>query len=172
MDGSRFDTLLLAITRSRSRRDVIRLLTVAVTAGGGLAQVHPASAQATCLANGEPCDPKASTNGCCSGKCSRRRKKCRSAPGQGICTVESPTICAGGVTYCHEPDTNELCTCFVTSRGYSFCGRDGGDCFACETDTNCERRVGGRRGDRCIECAGCGTAFNNRACYSKCPNPA
>lgn len=168
MDADRFDRLTVSLTRTR--RSLLGLLSAL-----GVTGLLSEEVLAACAENGTRCG-RAGDEPCCSGRCVRKRgtrkKFCRQAPGQGICTVESPTICAGGVTYCHEPDTNELCTCFVTSRGYSFCGGDGGDCFACETDTNCEPRVGGRRGDRCIECAGCGTAFNNRACYSKCPNPA
>jgi hypothetical protein len=167
MDGVRFDSLLLAITRSRSRRDALRLLTASVAAAVGLAQAHPTSA--ACLANGARCDPRTSPNGCCSGKCSRQRKRCRPAPGQSICTVEEDA-CAGSTTFCDEPGLGD-CGCHITTRGFSFCGAAGVSCSVCETDADCERLPGGQRGDRCVECLLCGNS-DERGCVRKCPNPA
>src|SRR5688500_5311480 len=117
MDAQGFDAFVRLVTAGRSRRAAFRLLTAAFAAGVGVAHVREAAAQ--CLENGEPCDPKASPNGCCSGKCSRKRKRCKAAPNQGICTIEDNT-CAGTPTICDDAGSGN-CRCFVTTRGFSFC---------------------------------------------------
>jgi hypothetical protein len=164
MDPQRFDRLVLALTQTRTRRSLLGLLGALGLTGLRAQEV----AGQTCLPNGSRCDPKASSNDCCSGKCSRRRKRCRPAPGQGICTVESEA-CGGFDTFCDEEGIN--CLCRVTTGGYSFCG-EGGTCFACETDTDCEERFTGRRGDRCVVCPTICSHTNNRACVPECSNPA
>jgi hypothetical protein len=167
MDGDRFDRLAVALTRAGTRRSVLGLLGALGLTGLRARDV----AGQTCLADGARCDPNASSNGCCSGKCSRRRKKCRPAPGQGICTVEDDH-CATATSTCDEAGLGS-CHCWVTTRGYIFCGSGSFDCFACETDGDCARRPGGQRGDRCVECSwnGCEDT-NGRHCHFKCPNPA
>jgi hypothetical protein len=166
MEPQRFDRLVLALTQSRTRRSLLGLLGAL-----GLTALVRDEVLAACAANGTRCG-RVGDLACCSGRCVRKsgtnKKFCRAAPGQGICTIESNS-CGGTVTLCTGGGIS--CECYVTSRGFSFCGAIGGPCFACETDAACERRVGGQPGDRCVPCASCGTGNNNRACVSKCPNP-
>lgn len=159
MDGQRFDAIVRLVTSSQSRRDTFRLLMTSIAATVGLTQVREAAAE--CLENGEPCNPKASPNGCCSGKCSRKRKKCRPAFNQGTCTVED-NFCTQSGNY----DCGSGCLCRVTIDGRSFCseGNDGQDCT---THRECEQRFG--KGARCAPkgdiCSGGGPG---NECTLKC----
>ena len=98
MHGNRFDAFVRSVTAGRSRRDALRLLTTSVAAGVGVVQVREAAAQ--CVENGERCDPKVIPNDCCSGRCSRKRKKCRPAFNQGTCTVEDNVCTSSGTVVC------------------------------------------------------------------------
>jgi hypothetical protein len=157
MDAARFDRLTVTVARRGTRRSAVALLSAV-----GLTGLVRQEAAAQCLLNGERCDPKASPNGCCSGKCSRKRKKCRPVPDQGTCTVEQNN-CGIGSTACNG-DVN--CACYITSRGWSVCGTNG-QCAspACQRDDDCKRVTG--KGSRCVPCpATCGTGT---LCVQRCP---
>ena len=159
MHAQRFDAIVRLVTSARSRRDTFRLLTTSVAAGAGVVQVREAGAQ--CILNGKRCDPKDSPNGCCSGKCSRKRKRCRPAFNQGTCTVEDNVCTSSGNFVCGSG-----CFCRVTIDGQSFCseGNDGEDCT---THRECEQRFG--KGARCAPkgdtCSGGGPG---NECTLKC----
>ena len=165
MDAEHFDRLVLTLTRARTRRSVLGLL-----AALGLTRLVARDVAAACLANGRRC---LRTTDCCSGWCKRKRgtfkKFCRQAPEQGICTIESNS-CTIGSPYC-DVDRSGTCACFVTTRGFSFCGRGVIDCFACATNADCEQRTG-EAGARCVPCSGACAHINERACIRKCPDPA
>jgi hypothetical protein len=170
MDPTRFDRLAVAIGQRIPRRSALSLLaTLGIT---GL-RSQGAGAQLGGLVNGQPCT---SGDQCASGFCKRKKgtKKffCRAAPGQGICSTEFNACEAAGELVCGTDSSGGDCLCFVTSRGYSFCGVED-VCFACQTDRDCEKRPGvGKRGDRCVVCLTCtGNSFG-RACVHACPNRA
>jgi len=170
MDAERFDRLALSLRRARTRRSVVALL-----AGLGLTR-RVTRAASVCQENGARCG-RATDHICCSGRCVRKhgthKKFCRRVPSQGICTFASNACVAGGViTGCAKGGGSE-CQCYVTSDGFSFCGdTTGSACFTCETNADCEQRFGGKPGDRCVQCPICGPSPDDRACFSKCPNPA
>ena len=172
MDAEHFDAFLRAITTRGSRRHAVRLLAAAAAGALGWGLVDQAGAQPSCLANGEPCDPKASSNDCCSGKCSRKKKRCRSAPKQGICTVELNACVAGAGTGC-SADSQTSCSCVVTSKGFSFCGdltEARSVCTECTTDDQCKPHTG--RGSVCIPVsAGC-CGGTSSLCAPPCRTPA
>src|SRR4051794_17237784 len=88
MDASSFDRLTVTVAQLATRRSILTLLST-LGATGLVAK----ETLAACLADGESCDPTTSPNGCCSGSCSRKTKRCRPAFNQSTCTVESSTIC-------------------------------------------------------------------------------
>jgi hypothetical protein len=175
MDPTRFDRLALAVDRRGTRRATLGLL-----AALGITGLVREDAAAVCLPDGERCGGDRET--CCSGYCKKkggsRKKFCRQAPDQGICTIEDDFF-TGNDTSCDD-GTGTPCLCMVTSRGYAFCASFNSDvaCFNCKTNADCEKRTGpqpGQPGDRCIQtvvgsvdCAD----TNNRACAHKCPDPA
>ena len=172
MDPQRFDRLAITLTHARTRRSLLGLLGAL-----GLTALANAEARAThtpgdCRHNGVRCT--AGTQ-CCSGRCVRKpgttKNFCRQAPSQGICTIESNVCADGGGGACGDAGAGSACSCFVTTRGHSFCGGVG-RCFACKADTQCENREGGQRGDRCVQGPDCCGSTNNRVCVPKCPNPA
>jgi hypothetical protein len=175
LDAERFDRLLLTLTRARSRRSVLGLLGAL-----GLTAVASEETRAThtpgdCRHNGVRCT--AGTQ-CCSGRCVRKRgttkKFCRQAPDQGICTIED-NICGTRTTACDAAGT-AACVCFVTSRGFSFCGSlTGTTCVNCTSDAECVNRAGvGQAGDRCVPAnpPTCCTGVSERLCVHACPDPA
>jgi hypothetical protein len=105
---------------------------------------------------------------CTSGLCIRKR--CRRAPGQGTCTTavdvcgEPPDQIRCSIELGGEPNGN--CSCFITTRGHSFCGSTGG-CQQCQSDEECVAELG-TVGSRCVQgpscCAGGGTQ-----CRRPCP---
>jgi hypothetical protein len=118
----------------------------------------PAAAQTCTLkANGERC---MGADECCSGRCKRKRgtnkRFCRKAPGQGICTVVD-NVCTASSPNCNSLGTPQ-CACYVAEDGFSFCGAIPPDptarCFICDSDADCEKRPGGKAGDRCVDCSG------------------
>jgi hypothetical protein len=175
MDAKRFDTLARSLTSVRSRRPVLALLV-----GLGLTGLVVADGAAQqCLATGNRCG-RADDPECCSGWCKRnrgsRKKFCRAAPDQGICTIED-NICGAGdtrTTTCNAPDT-PICFCYVTSRGFSFCGQaDAIVCVNCTSDADCVKRPGGQAGDRCVPAnpPRCCPDVSEGLCAHECPNPA
>lgn len=180
MDGHRFDGFTRWLIASGSRRAALRAVAAGLLAGSLGWRGEPAAAShVVCAlkANGERC-----TRGgeCCSGRCARKRgsrkKFCRQAPEQGICTVVEDACVSS--EDCNAPGTPQ-CMCFVTESGFSFCGRFPEQiperCFICDSDADCERREGGQKGDRCVRCEGtfCSESPGNTGtvCISLCPNP-
>jgi hypothetical protein len=168
MESERFDRLAIALGRRIPRRSVLGLLSALGLAG---LVTLDAVAQLGGLVDGQPC---ISGNQCSSGFCKRKRGTntmfCRHAPGQGIC-IRDEDQCTAGSSNCNAANSDP-CVCYVTRLGYSFCGSVGVECFACESSTNCEKRRGGRAGDRCIECASSCSTTNGRACVRTCPKRA
>ncbi len=171
MDSERFDRLVIELGRQMPRRSLLGLL-------GGLGltgYVTRKVAAQGCLPDGTRCGGSRGT--CCSGWCKRKQgsKKqfCRAAPDQGICTTVRDFCAENSALGCDAGRTGS-CACYVTSRGYSFCGQSPGECFACEQDADCEKRADvGQPGDRCVECAFCADrGTNNRICIHRCPEPA
>jgi hypothetical protein len=167
MDPTRFDRLAMTVGQRTTRRAALSLLAALGLIGLGS---EGAIAQLGGLVNGQPCT---SGNQCASGFCKRKRgtKKffCRAAPGQGICSIEFNACEAAGDLVCGAASGGD-CLCFVTGRGYSFCGVEDA-CFACATDGDCEKRPGvGKAGDRCVVCQECSGSFFGRACVHKCPD--
>jgi hypothetical protein len=173
MDADRFDRLAITFGHRLPRRSVVRLLAALGLTGLGVRDVA-----AVCLANGLRCGGGRGT--CCSGRCVRkgstRKKFCRAAPDQGICTTDSD-YCETLETSCGD-GSGTPCLCFMTLRGESFCASFNSDvtCVSCKTNAECEQLiVGGQRvgkkGDRCLQCSIC-TLSGGRACVHQCPNPA
>jgi hypothetical protein len=168
MDTELFDRLVIALGRQIPRRSLVGLLGGLGLTGFGTRNV---AAQSTCLPNGTRCGGSRGT--CCSGLCKRKRgtskKFCRQAPGQGICTIDF-NVCANPSRPCDDGSIGAGCNCWVSMRGYSFCGSPA-ECFNCETDADCAKRpTVGQAGDHCVHCAGC-DATSGRRCIHPCPNP-
>lgn len=156
MDADRFDRLVVALTDRASRRSVLAL----ASALGATALVAE-EARAICLVNGERCDPDTS-HLCCSGKCPRKKKRCRAAPGQGTCTTEK-SFCENTSDVCGATGN---CLCFITTNGQSYCGATN-SLFACTTDRQCVREFG--KGSRCVESGGtCNGGDPTPVCAIKC----
>ena len=173
MDIVRFDALTRSLGATGSRRAILRAVAAGIVAGSLGWRGEPAAA-ATCTlkASGE----------CCSGRCKRKRgtskRFCRQAPGQGICTV-ADNVCDSQSNGCGRPATPQ-CECYLTESGFSFCGafpeQTPDRCFICNSNSDCEKRAGGKAGDRCVYCIGTCTNnpsgnTNGTACISRCPNP-
>jgi len=172
MDAEHFDRFVVTVGQRMPRRSVLGLL-----GAFGLAGFRSAEAVGACAVNGIRCG-RAGDRPCCSGRCVRKRgthkRFCRRVPGQSICTILSNS-CAStnpNIINCDETAGVNRCQCYVTSAGFSFCGRVPDACFACETNTDCEKRGAGSPGARCVACEHCGGLTNNRACVAPCPNPA
>jgi hypothetical protein len=171
MDTEQFDRFVVALSRRTQRRSVLSLFTALGITGLMGGQV----AAQTCLANGARCG-RATDPTCCSGWCKRkhgsRKRFCKAAPDQGTCTIASNWCAATGSQPCDADGVS--CLCYVSSRGYSVCARYPEDCYACETDADCEKRPGvGQPGDHCVQCADCaGAGTNNRACVRRCTHVA
>src|SRR5215213_5189332 len=160
MDASSFDRLAVVVADPGTRRSVLALLSAV---GLGTLLAKETGAASICLANGEHCDPNASPNGCCSGKCSRKKKRCRLAPSQGTCDV-TQNDCVSPAPACNG-DVN--CVCYVTLRGWSICGSAEGPCGVCENDHDCKSLVGKRA--RCVECATTCATVSKTVCVRPCP---
>ena len=162
MGAPTFDRLAVTFAHPGTRRSALAVLS-ALGLTGLLAQ----EAAAQCLPNGVHCDPKATSNDCCSGKCSRRRKKCRPAPDQGNCSVQEDT-CAAGPFGCNF---NADCACYITIRGWSLCG-DTTHLMcsfpACKKDDDCNRLTG--KGSRCVSCPS--VCASGTFCVQPCSPPA
>lgn len=107
MTNNQFDALLAALARTRSRRETMAALAIALSAG----PVAPDTIQARkrdgieCLGHKERCKRKSE---CCSGRCrsgqsKSKKRKCSCSPrgahcvdGNDCCTKGSPLICAAG----------------------------------------------------------------------------
>jgi hypothetical protein len=173
MDATDFDQLAVAVGQRTTRRIALGLL-----AALGLAGLMREEAAAACLLDGARCGGDRGT--CCSGWCKKkggsRKKFCRQAPDQGICTIEND-FWAGNDTSCNNL-TGTPCICMVTSRGYAFCASFNSDvaCFNCRNNADCEKRTephAGQPGDRCIDTGVMNCLdTNHRACAHKCPDPA
>jgi hypothetical protein len=164
MDPIRFDRLTMILSHRSTRRTALGLL--AALGLTGLVREEAAA----CSGNTTRCG-RATDLECCSGRCVRKRgtrkRYCRQAPDQGICTINQNVCQSAASTLCSSVDIG--CQCRRTTQGYSFCG-GGSTCFNCETDADCEKRVGGHGGDRCVQCSGC-TSSNGRSCTFPCAVP-
>ena len=165
MDDGRLDAAAKALATLGTRRAALRLVAVGAF-GTVLARLGLQQAAAACRKNGKEC-----TRGgqCCSGLCKRRT--CRPAPGQDICTIEAdacrgtdPNGCGGG---------QQPCNCYVTARGASFCGAGSFAhvCSSCVDDRDCEFVTG--PGSACVRldqfcgCGGDDFGFTRR-CVPRC----
>ncbi len=158
MDERRFGAPVLRWISGVSRRALLR-----GWAGGALAGLTNQATAAGCLQEGEDCRRGRQ---CCSGLCKRRR--CRRAPDQGICTIRKNTCRDGNGTLCGMSGPAG-CFCHVTTRGTSFCGaglacRAGG---ACTRDSDCDAVFG--PGSACVR--GCCGDTGGGGCVARCPNP-
>jgi hypothetical protein len=168
MDPTRFDRLTMILSHRRTRRTVLGLL-----AALGLTGLVRQEVAAACQGGtGGRCG-RATDLECCSGRCVRKRgtrkRYCRQAPGQGICTIHQDRCQSLGSTNCAAGA--DRCLCHWTTQGYSFCGGGYVCVDQCETNADCEKRDGGHRGDRCVAAPGC-CPGSSRACARPCPNPA
>jgi hypothetical protein len=146
MEAKRFDTLTRVWSASASRRAAVRFLGVPILGSVftllGMPAVMATQTLGDCLHNGVRCTVGTD---CCSGWCKRKRgsrkKFCRAAPDQSICTIES-NVCATSGDDCDAAGIAS-CTCYVTSRGFSFCGQtEPFTCFDCRNDADCADRPG------------------------------
>jgi hypothetical protein len=165
MDGTRFDGLVKALTsESRSRRSVLRL----AAALAGLLAFAGAGQQAAaaCKQNRRPCT---GGNQCCSGVCRgpRGNKKCRAAPGQGTCTIETNTCVIGGQAAACDPGLTGTCSCYRRPNGAAFCADnttfDCLPCAQCPVGTTCVRA----RNGICVSCP-VGTGATDTICVRPC----
>ena len=158
MDDRGVDGAARTLARVGSRRAALRL-----AAGGALAalpaRVGRDDAAAACRKNGRECSRGGQ---CCSGVCKRRT--CRAAPGQGICTIASDN-CAGTDRGCKE---GQPCSCYATARGARFCGANFDQvCSSRDRDEDCAFVTG--PGSACIRLtATCGCAGDDRGFTRKC----
>ncbi len=165
MDPHRFDALVRHLSDApHPRRSVLRLAaaltSLLVFAGAG----QPAAA--ACKQNQRPCT---GGNQCCSGVCRgpRGNKKCRAAPGQGTCTIETNTCLIGGQAAACDPGLTGTCACFIRPNGAVFCADattfDCLPCAQCPTGTTCVRA----RNGLCVACAA-GTGATETICVKPC----
>jgi hypothetical protein len=173
MDPTRFDRLARTLSAAGSRRVALRALLAGATAALGLAGGQRVSAQ-SCAASGERCG-RSTDLPCCSGWCKRkhgsRKKFCRQADDQGVCTVDQ-NICGTSSFPCGFDDRGNICVCFLTTTGRSFCGLGGisADDCDCTSDKACVTRLGA--GAKCVQAnAACGCATSTTACLGPCPKP-
>lgn len=158
MDEGRFDdvTRIMGAGAAPSRRHLMRLLAGAALAGVA-ARIAPAgsgaqtASAARCLGDKKACKRDSQ---CCSGVC--RTKKCRSAPGQGTCTIRKD-VCklTGGIGFGPKCNGVAGCECIKTKSGAAFCREIGGAaCTPCFGDGDCAVAFGA--GAKCIAGAACG----------------
>jgi hypothetical protein len=164
MDPTRFDRLTMILSQRTTRRTALGLL--AALGLTGLGRQAAAACSGSSTRCGRATDPE-----CCSGRCVRKRgtnkRFCRQAPGQGICDIDQGLCGLGRSISCGA--AADRCVCQRTTQGYSFCS-GGRICVDhCETNADCEKRDGGRRGDRCIVAPQC-CSVSSRACALPCPS--
>jgi hypothetical protein len=110
-------------------------------------------------------------------KTGTRKKFCRQAPEQSVCTIKSNGCRDPGdplfkVTHCTTSPGTENCYCTVTVDGYSRCSDADVRCAACSTDADCvafaeQQDLPRTATFRCLSCPGCG----GTACAASCQNP-
>jgi hypothetical protein len=165
MDAHHFDRFTVAFSHPATRRSALALL----SALGATAFVAE-EARAVCIANGKRCDPKAAPNGCCSGKCSRKKKRCARSVSQSTCTVDEDVCSASGGAQCSA--TASPCACVVTTKGLSFCGDSseaGSDCTPCTKDDQCTALTG--PGSVCLPAGPNCCLGTSSVCLSPCKTP-
>ena len=165
MDQDRFDRIAKSLAAPGSRRRVLGGLLGAALGLTGLVREEVAAA---CLENGVRCG--AGRGRCCSGRCKlkagTRRKFCKAAPNQGICTIETNTCdSSSGTRHC-SPSMD--CICYVTPTGRSFCGSN--TCFVqnCSSNADCVKDHG--EGAICWT-AGTGCCGGDKGCIPACSDP-
>ena len=156
MDQHRLDALTRTITRTPSRRDLLRgLAALGIGLGTSRLPAPVGATHFTCRHVGKRCN---STAQCCSNIC--KRHKCR-AHDTGICKAGQDTcatvpITCGGAT----PGS---CFCVITTGKASFCAQ-AGISGTCSRDEECVATKG--EGAACIVCGGVGQ------CAARCLDPA
>jgi hypothetical protein len=157
MDEHTFDATARWLARHGSRRAALRLGVGVLAAVPAL--LAPGGTTAACRKPGKECSRGQQ---CCSGLCKGGR--CRSAPGQGTCTIAAD-VCAGTGVGCVA---GQPCSCFVTSRGAAFCGaRFDNVCSSCREDADCEFVTG--PGSACVRRTGvCGCLDDDRGFTHRC----
>lgn len=164
MNGARFEEFARA---ARSRRGVLRI-------AAGVAAVgvwRPAvAAPASCLLDGEPCQPN-NAAACCTGVCAKHKGKhvckatgkafgCGKNPATNICHLHGTSVpCPnfpGGT--CVVDGKKPLCITTIT-------------CMTCASDADCERALDSRAG-RCVKkCPACGPEGATSACVIPAASP-
>ena len=157
MNGARFDEFARAL---RSRRGLLR-----IAAGAAALRVWPVAAvtPASCLLDGEACQPN-NAAACCTRACAKHKGKhvCK-ATGQafGCGKNQATNQCRLGVTPVpcpHFPDG----TCVIDGKK-SLCVTSI-TCMACASDADCQRALDSRFG-RCVKrCPACELENATSAC--------
>jgi hypothetical protein len=175
MEAHRFDVVTVAVARTRSRRDAIRVL-------AGVALPVIASDLGTRVVGATHFDCRhvgvrcRRARQCCSNRCARaaegQPKTCQGHDG-GICQ-SSQDACAQGAAgnnLCGQ-DAGD-CFCWKTTGGAPYCG-EGIFCpfEPCKKDKDCVKAFKGlpnAESTACIDCPGCGG--DGGFCANLCPNP-
>jgi hypothetical protein len=169
MDGATFDRLTGMIATAGTRRAALGALLAGAGSTLGLSSGQGVSAQPSCTPNGERCQNDAQ---CCSFRCVRRnngKKVCKPAEHPGSCQGFQ-NQCVAAPQPCGTQSDGGACYCYVTIKGRSFCGFDGGSATCgCTSRKQCERRHG--KGAKCINYRNCdGCVDTSTACLLPCPN--
>lgn len=182
MDGSEFDEVTRAI--SRSRRSVMAMSLVIATGWLGAAAADAKKKhrhkkhkkrkpKATpnaygCLEVGDPCS---SEEQCCSGIC--EGKSCR-AHGTETCDQTMPGACTNPNPELSACGGSQSCFCVQTTAGSNFCGElyYANKCADCQKDADCEA-LGYPPGSACApfaagNCAAFGCGETGMACLPPC----
>lgn len=185
MHPNTFDALARRVTRLPSRRQVLRGL---AGAGMGLAitnstqlvdarknrkrkrqKKHAAQVAPNafgCLNVGDPCT---NANACCSGIC---RGTCRAHHASDCEPGIEPEGCGGTEVTCSTGSSyTGICATSTGNAGYCLITAD---CFACKTDTDCQRANDGFFGPTaaCIRCSGCAQTEGTACALAALPGPA
>jgi hypothetical protein len=177
MDAQSFDELTRGMARP-TRRATLRLL-----AGAALVPLLPAETGGalagapvpTCVPDGARCG-KATDLTCCSGLCKRkkhsRKRACKPAPDQGVCTTLA-NRCTGDTTVCGTGLGGD-CRCYVSLAGLSVCGNEQYYCPSgdrCVKDADCHPVSG--FGSYCVQGGGgCpGDSCSDSFCVPSCDQP-
>jgi hypothetical protein len=163
LDDRSFDTLARLIGATTRRAAVTALAAGALGLVLGLRDAEAGAAG--CLNPGRSCSRGKQ---CCSGLCKgpKGRKRCRTAPGQSICTIRDDT-CRTDIN--RDCGVGPLaCRCWTTTAGRAFCSESGSTGVAgCERDADCVAAVGA--GAACVR--GGGDCAFETICLRPCQDP-
>jgi hypothetical protein len=124
----------------------------ALASGIWLTGRAPGVAAALCLSPGEPCNQ---SSPCCSGRCSKRRKKCTALPNRAHgCTIDDASCENTAPPGIECPDLpNGICR--ITLEGRPVCAVPSTlDCQGCKSNRKCSRGPLGV-GALCVACETC-----------------